>query len=134
MFFQKVQAVVENEFRLTPAMTSRKLQVVSFAKQYLERWGRSPSYGEIAAAIGISPSRARAVVRSAVKDGLMYRQRGARRGISFPRPPLTSAEAEELLARLREAGFAGAERTPCTITTLPMIAAPEQEETGRAAE
>ena len=98
---------VESEYRLTPAMMSRKLQIVSFVMQYIGRWGQWPSYGEIAGAMGITSSTARDGVRRAVRDGLLHREPGSRRGrpTSSDRPPsLTPAAAAEMLDRLREAG------------------------------
>ncbi|MEG3169225.1 hypothetical protein U1737_13610 [Sphingomonas sp. LB3N6] len=96
-----------NEYRLTPGMTSRKLQVVSFVKQYISRWGQWPSYGEIGGAMGIETSTARDAVRRAVRDGLIHREKGSRKGVvratSAP-SRLSTTEAAEMLERLREAG------------------------------
>lgn len=98
---------LENEYRLTPAMRSRKLQVVSFVKQYIERWGQWPSYGEIASAMGIERSTARDAVRRAVRDNLLQRESGSRRGVAVvagETPRLSPEDAAQMLARLREAG------------------------------
>jgi Mn-dependent DtxR family transcriptional regulator len=98
---------VQNEYRLTPDMTSRKLQVVSFVKQYISRWGQWPSYGEIGGAMGISPSTARDAVKRAVRDNLLHREPGSRRGVvktAETRSRLCPTEAAEMLERLREAG------------------------------
>jgi hypothetical protein len=88
-------------------MTSRKLQVVSFVQQYIGRWGQWPSYGEIGGAMGITSSTARDAVRRAVRDGLLHREPGSRKGV-VPTPivpaRLCPAEAAEMLERLREAG------------------------------
>ena len=52
------------QYRRSPSMVSTKLQVLDFAKAYFLRWGSSPSYGEIAGAVGIGRSRARDMVRT----------------------------------------------------------------------
>ena len=88
-------------------MTSRKLQVVSFVKQYISRWGQWPSYGEIAGAMGIHKDTARDAVKRAVRDGLLYREPGSRKGVVKPlgaTPRLCPTEAADMLERLREAG------------------------------
>lgn len=98
---------MQNDYRLTPDMNSRKLQVVSFVKQYISRWGQWPSYGEIGGAMGIHSSTARDAVKRAVRDGLLHRERGSRKGVVKPvgtRGRLCPSEAAEMLDRLREAG------------------------------
>jgi len=98
---------VQKDYRLTPGMTSRKLQVVSFVKQYISRWGQWPSYGEIAGAMGITPSTARDAVKRAVRDQLLYREPGSRKGVvraPIDATRLCPAEAAAMLERLREAG------------------------------
>ena len=64
--------------RLTPAMVSRRLQVLDFVRRYIARWGGSPSYGEIAAACGISRNRAHKLVRALVHHGLIGKVPGER--------------------------------------------------------
>ena len=98
---------MENEYRLTPAMASRKLQVASFWHQYKARWGRGPSYGEISGAMGISYSTARDAVRRATRDGLIDRLPGARRGEGTAKPVPTRLSpdlAELVIAQLRAQG------------------------------
>jgi hypothetical protein len=69
--------------RLKPAMASRKLLVLAFVRDYIARWEGSPSYGEIAAGVGISRSRAKQLVDSLVKQRKLLRRPGTR-GISLP--------------------------------------------------
>lgn len=95
---------LEREFRLTPAMASRKLQVVSFVQQYIARWGSWPSYGEIAGAMGIHRDTARDAVRRAVRDKLLDREPGSRKPRVAP-ARLTATEAVGILDQLRAAGF-----------------------------
>ncbi|RYF12587.1 MAG: hypothetical protein EOO77_17190 [Oxalobacteraceae bacterium] len=98
---------MQDEYRLTPGMNSRKLQVVSFVKQYISRWGQWPSYGEIGGVMGIHPSTARDAVKRAVKDGLLNREPGSRKGVvRTPTAPsrLCPNEAAQMIERLREAG------------------------------
>jgi hypothetical protein len=96
------------DYRLSPAMSSRKLQVVSFVHQYIARWGRWPSYGEIGGAMGIERSTARDAVRRAVRDKLLHREKGSRRGVPPPAPAmparLSADEAAEVIALLHDAG------------------------------
>lgn len=126
-----VRAHVENDYRLTPAMASRKLQVASFYQQYKERWGRYPSYGEAAGAMGIQRSTARDAVRRAVRDKLLDLPRGARRGVAPVAktvPRLTPEQAAIMLAQLRDAGvvladvLTGADgRTSCPLPLVPEL-------------
>ncbi len=98
---------MQDTYRLTPGMNSRKLQVVSFVKQYISRWGQWPSYGEIAGAMGITSSTARDAVKRAVRDGLLHREPGSRKGVvKTPNmtPRLSATEVAEMLERLRAAG------------------------------
>nr|WP_274705266.1 hypothetical protein [Sphingomonas sp. H160509] len=100
-------------------MTSRKLQVVSFVKQYISRWGQWPSYGEIGGAMGIHSSTARDAVRRAVKDGMLYREPGSRKGVaraSDTPARLCPNEAAEMIERLREAGVIVMETKPSSTT------------------
>ena len=98
---------MENDYRLTPAMASRKLQVASFWHQYKARWGRAPSYGEISGAMGIHYSTARDAVRRATRDGLIDRLPGARRGECTAQPVLARVSqslAELVIVQLRAQG------------------------------
>lgn len=112
------------EFRLSPAMVSRKLQVLAFAKSYFVAWGRGPSYGEIAGAFDISRSHAKGLVRLLIADGTIAREAGSRRGITFPDLVGRVTVADALLV-LRSEGWRvdrdilSADPGQCTNETLP---------------
>ena len=69
--------------RLTPEMASFGALVLDFVRAYIERWGQSPSYGEIAAGTGSNPTRAKRAVRSLARAGLLIRTPGTR-GLALP--------------------------------------------------
>lgn len=98
-------------------MTSRRLLVLAFVRDYIGRWGSSPSYGEIANGLDISPTRARQLVKALVSAGQVLRKPGAR-GLSLP------TLRDEAIRQLRELGFVIDEdflevRSPCAHSTLP---------------
>jgi hypothetical protein len=120
---------VQEEYRLTPDMNSRKLQVVSFVKQYISRWGQWPSYGEIGGAMGIHKDTARDAVKRAVRDKLLYREPGSRKGV-VKSPGATQrlcpTEAADMLERLRAAGVIvmDTEANAATPTFYPLPISP----------
>lgn len=122
---RRVISDLQREYRLTPAMASRKLQVVSFVQQYIARWGSWPSYGEIAGAMGIHRDTARDAVRRAVRDKLLDREPGSRKPRVDP-PRLTATEAVGILDQLRAAGFIiqGPTPSPDTPTFCPLPLSP----------
>ena len=79
-------------------MTSRRLLVLDFVRTYILRYGGSPSYGEIANGLGISPTRARQLVQALVKSGQLLRTPGPR-GLALP------ALRDEAVRQLRELGW-----------------------------
>lgn len=120
------------EYRLTPGMASRRLQVVSFVLQYLRRWGEAPSYGEIAAALAIDRSTARDCVRRAVAKGQLVKGPGGRRALLPPADAIAvparigPEHAAELLAQLRAQGYIMDGRVdPGTRTNCPLPGARE---------
>jgi DNA-binding MarR family transcriptional regulator len=103
--------------RLKPEMTSRRLLVLAFVRDYLARWGSSPSYGEIANGLGISPTRARQLVKALVASGQLLRRPGPR-GLYLP------TLRDEAVRQLRELGYVVDEDIftvclPCAHSTLP---------------
>ena len=105
--------------RLKPEMTSRRLLALAFVRDYIARWGESPSYGEIANGLAISRSRARDLVKALVRSGQLVRSAGPR-GLSMP------TLRDEAVRQLRELGWTvdediGLARAPCTETTLPVL-------------
>lgn len=72
--------------RLSPQMSSRRLIVLKFVREYLAAWGESPSVGEIAAAAGCSRDAARQSIARLVRSGKLDKRPGAR-GLSLPVVP-----------------------------------------------
>lgn len=64
-------------------MVSLRLLALDFVRQYIAKWGASPSYGEIAAALDTNRTRIRKAVKSLAADGLLLRAPGAR-GLALP--------------------------------------------------
>lgn len=108
--------------QLTPEMTSRRLLVLAFVRDYLTLYGSSPSYGEIANALRCSPTRVRQHVKALVAAGQLLRRPGPR-GLSLP------TLRDEAVRQLRELGWSIDEDreaviAPCahsTLHTLPML-------------
>lgn len=103
--------------RLAPEMASRRLLVLAFVRDYIARWGASPSHGEIAAGLGISRTRSRQLVKALVKSGQLLSRPGPR-GLSMP------GLRDEAVRQLRELGWTvdddvGEMRAPCANSTLP---------------
>lgn len=85
--------------RLTAEMASRAQLALRFIERYWAAHNYSPSYGEIAAGIGVNRDRARGAVQALERDGRVYRQRGKARGIVLP------TRREAALAELRREGW-----------------------------
>lgn len=64
-------------------MASFRLLVLNFVCDYIENWGGSPSYGEIAAGTERSRKTVKHAVLSLVGEGLLLRRPGPR-GLSLP--------------------------------------------------
>ena len=69
--------------RLSPEMVSRRLQVLAFVRDYLAKWRKSPSQGEIAAGLGVARTTVRRSLRSLWAEGLLLRTPGER-GLTLP--------------------------------------------------
>lgn len=67
-----------------PAGASRKAQALAFISAYIVREGRSPAMGEIATALGVSDTRAKALVKKLAVEKMIERAPGAQRAISVP--------------------------------------------------
>ena len=111
------EAHPDASLRLRPDMTSRRLLVLAFVRDYIARWGASPSYGEIANGLSISPTRARQQVKALVSSGQLLRRPGPR-GLSLP------TLRDEALRLLREHGYVidedhfSGKLLPCAHSTL----------------
>ncbi|QSR16049.1 LexA family transcriptional regulator [Novosphingobium sp. KA1] len=116
------EVATDASLRLRPEMTSRRLLVLAFVRNYIERWGESPSYGEIANGLAISATRARQLVKALVKSGQLLRKAGPR-GLSLP------TQVEDAIRQLRELGWqvddsVGLALPPCADSSLlapPML-------------
>jgi biotin operon repressor len=69
--------------RIRPEMASFRALVLEFVRDYLTRWGQSPSYGEVAAKLGTNRTRVKRAVVSLERAGLVLRRPGTR-GLSLP--------------------------------------------------
>lgn len=88
------------EVAVLPALPSRKQQAYEFIKSYILRHRRSPTMEEIAIALGVSVTRAKALVRMLALDKMIERPVGGQRAITIP--GLIEAE---LLDRLHQLGI-----------------------------
>lgn len=89
---------MDETLRLQPAMASRKLLVLAFIREYIARWGGSPSISEIAEGTGSSRGGVKAALRVLAGEGVIVRRPGAR-GIVLP------DRLTEALRELRAAGY-----------------------------
>ncbi|MEO7467759.1 MAG: hypothetical protein ABIV36_12145 [Sphingobium limneticum] len=80
--------------RLSPAMASRKNQVLVFIRLYWRAHGVGPSLSEIAAACDTNRSRVQDAIRKLSKEGRVIRDPGKARGV---RPAESHEEALHLL-------------------------------------
>lgn len=116
---------VDTRYRLTPTMRSRKLQVVRFVEDYVARWGQWPSYREIGEAMGIERLTARDAVKRAVRDGLLQRAPGSRRGqpiaarLIDPTPAVLLHDLGSAGVIVMETTERGGEPTFCALPVSP---------------
>lgn len=87
--------------RLTPTMSSRKLQALDFIKRYFAGWGHSPTLGELAAELDVSTKRAHDLVHQLSVDKMIEVTVGKTRGIRLVErgEELSQADILVLLAR-----------------------------------
>lgn len=87
-------------------MTPVQIKALDFIRDRITATGVSPSYGEIADAIGGgSKSHAFRAVGELVDDGLLYRGRtGQRRSLRLPEGSIFTVPTVTLLAELRRRG------------------------------
>lgn len=83
-----------------PAPTGRKQQALDFISDYILRFGRSPAMSEIAVALGVSDTRAKALVKKLAAEQMIERAAGAQRAISVP-----GLIERHLLERMRGMGM-----------------------------
>ena len=65
-------------------MSSRRLLVLAFVRNYMARWCEAPSQREIAHGLGISRTRVRELIKALVRSGQLLRAPGTR-GLALPR-------------------------------------------------
>ena len=105
---------------LTPEMASLRLLVLDFVREYICRWGHSPSYGEIASGANTHREGARRAVKSLVADRMLLRVAGPR-GLSLP------SQRDQAIELLRQQGYVvdediGRVAPPISARTGPLVA------------
>ncbi|GAA4221600.1 hypothetical protein GCM10022253_28020 [Sphingomonas endophytica] len=95
----------------------RRQEAYEFIRSYIVRHGHSPSIENIRVALGVSKTRAKALVHQLTAAKAIERVPGAQRGISIP--GLTRALVIE---ELRREGLVVSVAEPCPQGHLPFIA------------
>jgi hypothetical protein len=111
--------------RLSPTMSSRKLQALAFIRHFYARWGASPTQGEIAAALHISKKRANNLVHQLSTEKMIEIVAGKTRGIRLVETAEELSEPE-ILVRLSAMGWTIADggqiiQPPLTDKGLPLL-------------
>lgn len=88
--------------RLSPTMSSRKLQALDFVKRYFAQWGQSPTLSELGAELGISSKRAHDLVHQLAREEMIEHITGKPRGIRLldRSEELSEADVLVMLSRL----------------------------------
>lgn len=92
------------QVRLTPQMSSRKLQALDFIKRYFAQWGQSPTLNELAAALDVSTKRAHDLVHALATQQMIEHVSGQPRGIRLVDRGEELSEAD-VLVRLARMGW-----------------------------
>jgi SOS-response transcriptional repressor LexA len=82
-----------------PTRPSRKQQALDYISEYILDNGRSPAMGEIADALGVSDTRAKALVKKLAFEKMIERAAGAQRAITVP-----GLLERQLIDRMRQMG------------------------------
>jgi hypothetical protein len=85
-------------------MSSRKLLALKFIKEYFAEFGYSPSFGELAAELGVSKKRAHDLVHQLAQQHMIEHETGKTRGIRLVERGEELSEADVLL-RLQAMGW-----------------------------
>lgn len=83
-----------------PARTSRKQQAYDYTCTYTLEHGRSPAMGDVAVALGVSDTRAKALVKKLAVEKMIFRAAGAQRAITVP-----GLIERQLIERMRQMGI-----------------------------
>lgn len=67
-----------------PVLPRRKQQAFEFIRRYLLSHGRSPTMEDIAIALGVSDTRAKALVKKLAAEKMIVRPPGGQRAITIP--------------------------------------------------
>ncbi|MBB5727328.1 SOS-response transcriptional repressor LexA [Sphingomonas endophytica] len=97
--------------------TGRRQEAYDFIRSYIVRHGHSPSIENIRLALGVSKTRAKALVHQLAAVKAIERVPGAQRGISIP-----GLARELVLEELRREGLIVSAGEPCPQGHLPLIA------------
>lgn len=97
------------------AASSRKDQALAYISAYIVREGRSPTMREIAIALSVSHTRAKALVSKLASDKMIERAPGAQRAITVP-----GLIDRHLLERMRSMGIKINEDFVCPPPVLPL--------------
>ncbi len=98
-----------------PARASRKQQALDFISDYILAHGRSPAMREIAMALDVSDTRAKALVKKLAFEKMIERAAGAQRAITVP-----GLLERQLLDRMRQMGVVVDEDFARTDRVLPL--------------
>ena len=109
--------------RLTPEMSSFRLLVLGFVRDYWTEHGGSPSYGEIASGLDTYKGRVKWAVRSLVADGELLRTPGPR-GLRLP------SERDKAIQLLQDLGISIEPVTNPTLPVPPELDYPRDAESG----
>ena len=94
---------------------SRKQQALDYISDYILEHGRSPAMREIAMALDVSDTRAKALVKKLAFEKMIERAAGAQRAITVP-----GLLERQLLDRMRQMGVVVNEDFVSTDCVLPL--------------
>lgn len=98
--------------RLSPTSASRVVLALEFVRRYFLNFGRSPSFGEIAAELDVPIQRISAIIRQLEEDGEVLRTPGRRRGLRLPDRLDELADSEVMLLLKRRGWLIGFQGPP----------------------
>lgn len=98
-------------------LLGRKGEALAFIRSYIVHHGHSPSIENIRLALGVSKTRAKALVHQLAAAKAIERVPGAQRGISIP-----GLARELVIEELRREGLVVSVGDPCPQGHLPLLA------------